>query len=231
MELPQNWQNFYQEQGQKSTSELLQNFYKNCPLDQKTIADTKFVALDFETTGLNSENDGIVSIGLIEFDHQKVYTNTAKYWVVKPRESLTRKSVTIHGITHSETSDAPDLIEILDKFLKAIENKIVVVHFRHIERNFLHSAIMERLNEEILFPVVDTMQLEMNYLKSSQGFFAKLFNKPTASVRLNDCRKRYHLPLYSAHNALTDALATAELLQAQIKYHFSSNDSIFDIIN
>jgi DNA polymerase-3 subunit epsilon len=33
---------------------------------------------------------------------------------------------------------------------------------------------------------------------------------------LPNVRQRYHLPAYENHNALVDALATAELLQAQI---------------
>ncbi|NLW04889.1 MAG: 3'-5' exonuclease, partial [Pseudomonadaceae bacterium] len=35
------------------------------------------------------------------------------------------------------------------------------------------------------------------------------------------CRERYGLPNYHPHDALTDALATAELLQAQIAHHYS----------
>jgi DNA polymerase-3 subunit epsilon len=39
------------------------------------------------------------------------------------------------------------------------------------------------------------------------------------SIRLTDSRTRYHLPYYRQHNALTDALACAELLQAQCATH------------
>ena len=34
------------------------------------------------------------------------------------------------------------------------------------------------------------------------------------SLRLHSCRQRYGLPHYPAHDALTDAVATAELLLA-----------------
>jgi DNA polymerase-3 subunit epsilon len=39
------------------------------------------------------------------------------------------------------------------------------------------------------------------------------------SLRLLYARERYRLPAYENHNALVDALATAELLQAQIAKH------------
>jgi DNA polymerase-3 subunit epsilon len=41
------------------------------------------------------------------------------------------------------------------------------------------------------------------------------------ALNLEKCRHRYNLPDYSNHNALTDAMATAELLLAQIN-HISS---------
>ena len=40
-------------------------------------------------------------------------------------------------------------------------------------------------------------------------------------MRLADSRRRYNLPAYQAHHALSDALACAELLQAQIAHHYS----------
>ncbi|MCP1328190.1 3'-5' exonuclease, partial [Halomonas sp. 707D4] len=41
------------------------------------------------------------------------------------------------------------------------------------------------------------------------------------SIRLDASRQRYGLPSYQGHHALTDALATAELFQAQVAYHYS----------
>jgi DNA polymerase-3 subunit epsilon len=49
------------------------------------------------------------------------------------------------------------------------------------------------------------------------------------SIRLADSRIRYGLPHYASHNALIDAIATAELLQAQIHHHFSPDTPIGDL--
>ncbi len=51
---------------------------------------------------------------------------------------------------------------------------------------------------------------------SKQRTMAKWLQQPLPSLRLPNVRQRYHLPAYENHNALVDALATAELLQAQI---------------
>jgi DNA polymerase-3 subunit epsilon len=37
------------------------------------------------------------------------------------------------------------------------------------------------------------------------------------------------LPLYQAHHALTDALATAELLQAQIATHYPADVTVGEL--
>ena len=42
-------------------------------------------------------------------------------------------------------------------------------------------------------------------------------------LHLGDCRTRYYLPEYAAHNALIDAVATAELFLAQMRYRFGTH--------
>jgi DNA polymerase-3 subunit epsilon len=71
------------------------------------------------------------------------------------------------------------------------------------------------------------MQIEANVQRAkSQGLLNLFKRKRTESIRLANSRERYHLPAYAPHDALTDAIATAELLQAQIKYHFSPDTAI-----
>jgi DNA polymerase-3 subunit epsilon len=179
------------------------------------------VAMDFETTGLSSEDSEIVSIGLVPFDIRRIYCGESKHWVVKPEQDMTEQSIVFHGITHSDVEAAPPHELLLDRVLDAIEGKLVVVHYHYIEREFFNKAVMERLHEPLLFPLVDTMQIEANILKQQQNLFEKILKKPLDPVRLGYCRKRYNLPHYDAHNALTDALATAELFQAQIAHHMN----------
>ena len=185
------------------------------------IGQAPLVALDFETTGLSSEDSEIVSIGLVPFDIRRIYCGESRHWIVKPQQDMTEASIVFHGITHSDVEAAPPLEVILDQVLDAIEGKLVVVHYRYIEREFFNKAVLELLHEPLLFPLIDTMETEANILKGQQGFFDKLMNKALEPVRLGYCRRRYNLPHYDAHNALTDALATAELLQAQIAHHLS----------
>lgn len=219
----QTWQQYFAQQAKSANDKRLQQFYQNGVIDPNTpLSEVEFVALDFETTGLDVEKDGIISIGLIPFTLQRIYCNQSKHWLVKPRKPLNEDSVVIHGITHSDLSDAPDLRRILDEVLDSLAGKIVVVHYQYIERQFFNRALMERINEGILFPMIDTLAIESDIQhRAVGGWWNKLRGKKPASVRLGTSRSRYNLPAYQPHHALVDAIATAELLQAQIRHHFS----------
>ena len=200
----------------------LKTFYNAGTCHNETaLKDVEFVALDFETTGLNPDENSIISIGLIPFNLDRIFCNQAKKWFITPQDNLDENSVVIHGITHFDLIGAPDLNHVLSPLLEAIAGKVVVVHYRNIERNFLDRNLRASINEGIVFPVIDTMQIEANIQrKAVSGLFNWLKNKKPQSIRLGTTRLRYNLPSYQPHDALTDAIATAELFQAQIRHHY-----------
>jgi len=230
--VPEDWPRFYRHQAQQVEESCLQAFYREGVLDPNTvIGKAPMVAMDFETTGLDAEQAEIVSIGIVPFDMRRIYCRQSCHWVVKPENELHEASIVIHGITHSDIEEAPRLHTILDQLLPLIAGKLVVVHYRYMEREFMRRAIDELLGEVLLFPVLDTMEIERRILRKQQSWGQKVLNRPLASLRLGDSRRRYHLPHYSVHNALTDALSTAELLQAQISHHFSRDLPIHELWN
>ncbi|TMS81281.1 3'-5' exonuclease [Pseudoalteromonas sp. S554] len=225
-----NWNTRYAQLADDTQNNLLKEFYLSTFSDASaSVKDIPFVALDFETTGLNSKTDDIVSVGLVPFTLARIYCKQSKHWVVQPRRNLSESSIVIHGITHNDVDNAPDFDNIIAPLLDALRSKVIVVHYAAIERGFFNSALLLRLKEHIEFMVVDTMELERRALKAKQGLIGQLFNTKLGSLRLNDCRKRYSLPVYEGHNALTDALATAELLQAQLRHHYTEETPLCTI--
>lgn len=77
---------------------------------------------------------------------------------------------------------------------------------------------------------MDTMHLEtLHQQRLHGGILNKVLGKKPDSVRLGASRTRYGLPPYTPHHALTDAVATAELLQAQIAYHYQRSTTLGQI--
>ena len=224
--LARPWPERLAERAANARNPHLADYYRaGCVAPEAAIADVPLVALDFETTGLDPARHGIVSIGLVPFTLRRIRCAGARHWIVRPRLPLLQKSITLHGITHSDIDQAPDLLEILDELLAALAGHLIVVHYQGIERPFFNGALKERLNEGIEFPVIDTMALEAR-LRPKRDWLGRMLGKPPVSIRLADSRTRYGLPYYAPHHALSDALATAELLQAQVQHHFSPDTPV-----
>lgn len=228
---PLVWPDYYAAQYQRSKDSRLKAFFDAGVVDPQTpLNEVPFVALDFETTGLNPQEHGIVSVGVVPFTLARIRCRQASHFIVKPRQKLLFESVTIHGITHSDVQSAPDLDEKLQTFLPMLAKQVVVVHYRQIERDFLNLALLTRVQEPLFFPMVDTMALEEQILRKQRGRVASILGlRSNVSLRLPDIRERYGLPRYHLHHAMTDALATAELLQAQLAHHFDASTSISKI--
>lgn len=227
----QNWPENYQKGAEQAKDARIRAFYEaGCPAPDTPIRDVPLLALDFETTGLEADQHSIVSIGLVPFTLDGIQLGQCWHQVVRPRLPLHKTSVTIHGITHSEIENAPDLEDVLDPLFEHLNGRIPVVHYRNIERPFLNTALQWRLNEQLRFPVIDTMAIEAHlHPNRNPSRWQQLMGKKPISIRLADSRLRYGLPHYASHNALIDAIATAELLQAQIVHHFSPDTPIGDL--
>ncbi|MDZ7805320.1 3'-5' exonuclease [Thiohalophilus sp.] len=218
-----SWQEYFTQQAEACKTPALRYFYAaGLPEDDTPISQVPLMALDFETTGMDPRKHAIVSIGMVPFDLRTIRPAEGHYRVVKPAQPLTGESITFHRITHSEVQGAPPFDAVLDEILEQLTGHIVVVHYRNIERPFLDAAVIATRGEHCLFPLIDTMQLEAR--RERQGYWQRIrhfFGSQPASIRLADSRRRYGLPDYSTHHAKVDAMATAELFQAQIARHFS----------
>ncbi|WP_110598291.1 3'-5' exonuclease [Salinicola lusitanus] len=216
------WPDYMASRAKQTREPRLADFFTRGTLDPDTpIGQAPLVAMDFETTGLDSSRHDIVSVGVMPFTLSRIRPADGRYWVLSPRRKLSDESVAFHHITHAEVAGAPDFAAIIDELLALLAGRLVVVHYRQLERTFLDAAVRERLGEGLLMPMIDTMSLEARIHR--QSWWARLrrwAGRPMASIRLHESRQRYHLPAYTGHHALVDSLATAELLQAQVLYHY-----------
>lgn len=233
------WRDLYAKRLAHVRHPALREFYQAGVIDETTPLDAApMLAMDFETTGLDPAKDAIVSIGLVPFTLRRISWSRGRYWVVNPDRGLKSESVTFHHITHSEVQERPDLSGVLPELIKYIAQSIVVVHYRHIERRFLDAAVRERWGEGVVFPVIDTMEIEAffhredyksRWILALVRLWNRVWGRDSHSLRLAACRTRYNLPIYSPHHALTDALATAELFQAQAAWRFTPKTPVREL--
>jgi len=219
-----DWPARFHALAQSARDPRLQAFYAAGAASGDTaLQDVPLLALDVETTGLNPATDGIVSVGLVPMSLDRIRASLGRHWLLKPRVPLADEAVTIHGITHQQLRQAPDLDDVLGELLSIMAGQVMVVHCRDIERQFLDQALRRRIGEGIEFPVIDTMELEARlHRRPPPSWWRRLWRPepPPVSIRLAASRARYGLPRYRLHHALSDSLASAELLQAQVAHRF-----------
>jgi len=223
-----DWPQYMAGKAASARHAALADFYRSAwPAAETPLADIEFVALDVETTGLDAREHAIVSIGLIPLTLDRIRSNKAWYQLLRPPGDLVPESVAFHRITHSDIRRAPRFGDIAETLLTQLAGKVAVVHYHPIERGFLDVAFEQALGERLQFPLIDTMEIEARlHPRRRLSWLQRLLRRQPVSIRLADSRSRYGLPLYMAHHALTDALATAELLQAQIATHFSGQQPV-----
>ena len=187
-----------------------------CPALGADYRSLTYLAVDLETTGLDAEKDHILSVGFVPVEEQKVLLNAAQHHFVSTDKGVGQSAV-IHGIHDRDLNAAGSLRAALEELLKALQGRVLMLHCADLDMAFLRRACIQLWGVPLIAAVVDTMALEHHRLHA--------YGKPAnaESLRLSDSRRRYNLPDYSAHNALTDALSTAELFLAQMRYRFGGH--------
>ncbi|WP_394133281.1 exonuclease domain-containing protein [Shewanella maritima] len=176
---------------------------------RNTFEKAQLVAIDLEMTGLDPETDQIISIGLIPIENGQIPLNKAAHKMVRITGSV-GQSAAIHGIVDNHLDAAMSLQQALDWFLQQTLGKVIIAHHAPLDLQFLKAKLKLVYGESPSFCYIDTMQLEKTrWLRQHEVL-------KEGCLRLGTARQRYHLPVYSAHSALIDALACAELLLAQL---------------
>ena len=201
-------------------SEVMKH-YLSAPFPDKkeSIVNTEIISLDIETTGLDPDKDSIVSIGLVEINHLGVELDSCWHQVIKTSKSLPESSVVIHQITDDESAEGLDIEDVISELLERIRGKVVLVHNTKVEQGFINKACQKLYGCEFVMPVIDTQVLaKRRFERNNVPYQGK-------DLRLFNLRKSFNLPVYKAHNALLDAIATAELFLLMVK-NFAPDSNI-----
>ena len=170
-----------------------------------------FLVVDAEMSSLDVNEGELLSVGWVCVENGSIALDSARHYLIKAENSV-GQSATIHNLRDCELSEADTQLEVQTRFLEAAAGKVLVFHNAALDLSYLNQVSRRLLNAPILLPTVDTLQQEHALLQRRD-----IPIKP-GDLRLQACRDRYNLPPYPAHNALLDALATAELLVAMAKH-------------
>ncbi|MEP1472310.1 MAG: 3'-5' exonuclease [Halieaceae bacterium] len=172
--------------------------------------DLAFLVCDAEMSSLDPKEGEILSLGWVVVDRGGVVLGSAEHHLVKPAGTV-GDSATIHHLRDCELQDAEPVKHVVERLIGAASGKVLVFHNAILDTAFLDRVTSQLYGTPLLLPTVDTMLLEERLLRRREQVIK------SGDLRLQACRTRYGLPAYPAHNALVDAVATAELLLAHAR--------------
>ena len=173
------------------------------------LAELPLLAVDLETTGLDPRSDRVLSAGWVPVDGRRVDLAGARRVVVGDAGEV-GDSATVHGLTDDELAAGVPLEEVVAELLTALQGRVLLAHFARVETGFVSAACRRLWGADLECAVVDTLELERRAVSGAWGP-----DPEAGALRLAAVRERYGLPRYRAHEALTDALACAEVYLAQ----------------
>ena len=195
------------------------------PTKNETIRDIDILSLDFETTGMNAVKDQLLSIGCVVMASGKIILNTSHHQIIRTRGKLQSQNVAIHQITDAEKELGANLKETVDRLLRLMAGRAVLVHFAKIERTFLQQACKMVYGIIPPFLMLDTLAIIKKRYDQKDIYY------DPSHLRLTNIRTTLGLPPYYAHNALKDAIATGELLLVELdKHHLGLDTKIKDLV-
>ena len=189
----------------------MKNFYDSpFPDKNNLLSNVEIVSIDFETTGLDFKKDHVISIGTVDIIDLGVQLQSSYHQLISSDMKLPETSVVIHQITDNALAEGETIETVLPELLNHLSGKVLLAHNAKVEMGFLNKMCLDLYNTKFIMPVIDTQFL------AKRSFERKNIGFKSAELRLFNLRESLNMPAFKAHNALMDAVATAELFLALV---------------
>lgn len=167
---------------------------------------SRYVVVDVEASGLNMKKDRLISIGALAVVDGVIDFSDAFEVVLRQDVVSTHENILIHGIGGSAQSEGVDPPDALIAFLQYLGKSPLVAYHALFDQSMIERALKEYLG-------CDLGQTWIDLAWVMPDLFRDLIN---AQVGLDDWLKLFDIENILRHNAVSDAYATAKLLQVAL---------------
>jgi DNA polymerase-3 subunit epsilon len=166
--------------------------------------DAPFAALDFETTGLDYSADAIVSFGVVPVRHGRAIVRESVHQLVDPDVPPTPRSQTVHELRPVDLAGSPRLDEARERLAEVLAGSYVLAWFAEVEVHFLARAFGGSLRAWSRRTIdVRNLAIAVDHQPPSRRL--------EHGYALTSVANRLGVPVANPHEALDDALVTAQL--------------------
>ena len=166
----------------------------------------RFVVVDVETTGLRPHRDRLISIGAVPVQEKLVHLGAGFEVVLRQDRPSANDNILIHGIDGTTQTTGRDPAEALVEFMEYARLDILVGFHAGFDRLMITRAMKRALGIELRNQWLDLAILTPELVERAA---------PGEST-LDDWTQRFGIENPARHNAVADALVTAQLLQVTL---------------
>lgn len=171
-------------------------------------AEARFIVADVEATGLDVRADRLIALGAITVEGGRIDLARAFYAVLRQDFASSRENILVHGIGGTQQREGADPVEALLGFLEFIGRAPLVGYHAAFDAIVIRKAMDEYLGMAFRPPWVDLAYVAPELVA-------------TGGVRykgLDDWLQRFGIEAFNRHDAVADALATAQLFLAVLAH-------------
>ena len=169
----------------------------------KPFSDTRCVVVDVETSGLNLLDDRLISIGAVAVVNGKLVLGDSFSVVLQQATVSHKDNILLHGIGSAAQTEGMPAADALLAFLDYLGKDPLIAFHVTFDQTMIRRALREYLGLSFKHPWLDLAYV-------MPGLNPALARKYHA---LDDWIGHFNIRIDARHNALADALATAQLLQ------------------
>ena len=166
----------------------------------------RYVVVDVETSGLNMKTDRLISIGAVALVDGRIDFADAFAVILRQQQVSSDTNILIHGIGGSAQSEGVDPANALLAFLGYIGKAPLVAYHAFFDQSMIEKAMRQYLGVELGQTWIDLAWV-------LPSLFPDL---NSARANLDDWLALFAIENIMRHNAVSDAYATAKLLQVAI---------------
>lgn len=167
------------------------------------VDDLRLVVVDVETTGLRPYQDRLLAIGAVAVSRSRIRLASSFEVTLRQEAPSTEANILVHGIDGTTQTSGLDAPEALVRFLQFVANAPLVAFHADFDRVFLTRALREALGVKPGSAWLDLADLA-----------PALFPEHAGKARtLDEWTTLFGIENSARHEALADAVATAQLLQ------------------
>ena len=170
-----------------------------------TIESQRFIVVDVESTGLNLSTDKLIAIGAVAVGADAVLLDQGFETVLQQHAPSSVDNILIHGIDGTTQTTGIEPAEALLGFLAYIGNAPLVAYHAAFDRSMIATATKTFLGVKIGNPWIDLAYV-------APALYPELAKQSKHQRSLDEWTAEFGITNMNRHNAIADALATAQLL-------------------